>query len=446
MSRSEAGAAGTAGAEAAAAVGGTFNVEAARRRFPALRAPGAPIFFDNAAGAQVPDEVVAAVREHMESRNVQRGGRYDRSLAVDAVIAATRRRLAAFLNAASPEEIYFGQNATSVMRTAAEAIRPQLRPGDRVVMTELDHEANVGPWLRLERSGAEPRWWKTRGGAEARLELDDLAAILREGRVRLVALPLASNTSGRLVDVAAAARLAREHGAWTFVDAVHFGPHGPIDVQALGADFLAFSGYKIFGPHIGFLWGRRDLLNALEPAREFFIPATTPYAFESGTQNFEGMAGLSAALHYLATAEIPEAREAPAHVSIESCDEREAAALHASLARGMSRIRAYEIDLAARLLTVLRERPGISILGDPDPAHATTRLPTVSFTMKGKSAAAIVDRLATHGIQSREGHMYAPRLLRAAGFDPDAGVARVSLCHYNTTAEIEQFAEALRLL
>ncbi len=442
MSRSEA---GEAGPVAAARTRGSdpFHADAARLRFAALRAAGAPVFFDNAAGAQAPDEVVAAVREHLERRNVQRGGRYDRSRAVDAMILATRRRLAAFLNAAGPEEIFFGQNSTSVMRTVAEAIRPTLKPGDRVVVTELDHEANVGPWLRLERSGVEPRWWKTRGGAEARLELDDLAAILREGRVRIVALPLASNTSGRLVDVAAAARLAREHGAWTFVDAVHYGPHGPIDVQALGADFLAFSGYKIFGPHMGFLWGRRELLNALEPAREHFIPATTPYAYEAGTQNFEGMAGLSAAMHYLATA---EESAVPALPDLETCNEKEAAALGASLGRTMARIRAYEMVLAARLLEAVLEVPGVSILGDADPSRVDARVPTVSFAVAGKTPATIVDRLAAHGIHAREGHMYAPRLLRAAGFDPDAGVARVSLCHYNTVSEIERFAQAIRVL
>jgi len=420
-----------------------FDPAAARARFAALREPGAPVFFDNAAGAQVPDEVVAAVREHLEHRNVQRGGRYDRSRAVDATIAATRRRLAAFLNAPSPEEIFFGANSTSVMRAVAEAMRPSIKPGDRVVVTELDHEANVGPWLRLERSGAEPRWWKTRGGAEARLELDDLAAILREGRVRVVALPLASNTSGRIVDVAAAVRLAREHGALTFVDAVHYGPHGPIDVQSLGADFLAFSGYKIFGPHIGFLWGRRDLLNALEPAREPFIPPTTPYAYESGTQNFEGMAGMSAAMHYLATA---GASPAPALPAIDACDEAAAASLRASLAASMSRIREYEMGLAARLVEAVRSTSGVSILGDPDPARMASRVPTVSFAVAGKTPAAVVDHLASHGIQSREGHMYAPRLLRAAGFDPDAGVARVSLCHYNTDEEIARFAKALGAL
>ncbi|HET9951081.1 MAG TPA: cysteine desulfurase-like protein [Candidatus Eisenbacteria bacterium] len=436
MSKSEAGAVRNSSAAA-------FDAAAARARFAALREPGAPLFFDNAAGAQVPDEVVAAVREHLEHRNVQRGGRYERSLAVDATIAATRRRLAAFLNAPSAEEIFFGANSTSVMRAVAEAIRPTLKPGDRVVVTELDHEANVGPWLRLERSGAEPRWWKTRGGAEARLELEDLEEILREGRVRVVALPLASNTSGRIVDVAAAARLAREHGAWTFVDAVHYGPHGPIDARSLGADFLAFSGYKIFGPHIGFLWGRRELLNALEPAREHFIPPTTPYAYESGTQNFEGMAGMSAAMHYLATA---GAAPAPPLPRIDACDEAEASSLRASLSASMTRIREYETGLAARLLDAVRSAKGVSILGDPDPARAASRVPTVSFAVAGKKPAAVVDHLAARGIQSREGHMYAPRLLRAAGFDPDEGVARVSLCHYNTGEEIARLAQALRAL
>lgn len=423
-----------------------LDVAAARSRFAALRAPDAPVFFDNAAGAQVPDEVVAAVCEHLERRNVQRGGRYDRSRAVDATILAARRRLAAFLNAVSPNEIFFAQNSTSAMRAVAEALRPTFRSGDRVVVTELDHEANVGPWLRLESSGIEPLWWKTRGGSEARLELDDLAALLREGRVRLVAMPLASNTSGRVVDVASAARLARDHGAWTFVDAVHYAPHGGIDVQALGADFLAFSGYKIFGPHIGFLWGREERLNALRPAREFFLPETSPYAYESGTQSFEGMAGMSGAMNYLASLGEEAGAPTTAPASIDRCDDAEAERLRSALRRSMAAVRAHEIGLAAALVETIRAIPGAAILGDSDPARAATRVPTVSFGIRGRSPAEVVDHLAAQGIQSREGHMYAPRLLIAAGFDPDQGVARVSLCHYNTLEEVGRLASALRSL
>ena len=171
-------------------------------------------------------------------------------------------------------------------------------------MTDLDHEANVGPWLRLESSGVTPGFWKVRGpGAAAALAIEDLGAILRSagGPVRLVALPLASNATGGIVDVAAAARLAREAGALTFVDAVHFAPHGPIDARSLGADFLAFSGYKIFGPHVGFLWGRPEAFRVLTPVREYFIPGEAPSAFEGGTQMYEGIAGMAGAMRYLAS-------------------------------------------------------------------------------------------------------------------------------------------------
>ena len=409
---------------AAGAAAAAFPVEAVRARFPALREAGDRVIFaDNAAGAQVPDEVVEGVRAHLAGQNVQRGGRYAASLAVDRKILETRTALAEFVNAAGPEEIVFGLNATNLIRTVVDALRPRLRPGDELVVTELDHEANVGPWIRLERDGVKPRFWKVRDG-EARLDFDDLRDLLRGGRVRAVALPLASNACGRVVDVARAASMAREAGALTFVDAVHYGPHGPIDARALGADCLAFSGYKIFGPHAGFLWGRGETLRWLTPARESFIPANAPDAYEAGTQTFEGIAGLGAAMAYLRSLD-------PA----------------GTLAGAMARIRAYERGLSAALVRGLAAVPGLSILGDPDPAHADQRVPTVSFRIEGVPAAErIVERLAGLGIQARDGHMYAPRLLAAAGFDPEAGVARVSLCHYNTTSEIDRILAAVRQL
>jgi selenocysteine lyase/cysteine desulfurase len=200
-----------------------------------------------------------------------------------------------------------------------------------------------------------------------------------------------------------------------FIDAVHYAPHGPIDVRALGADFLAFSGYKIFGPHVGFLWGRAESLRRLAPVRDFFIPAEAPHAFEGGTQNFEAMAGMVAALRYV-------------------------------MEIGAPRIRAYESGLAAALLEELARVPGISILGDADPALVEARVPTVAFTLRGATPAAVVEGLAERGIHARDGHMYAPRLIEAAGLDPASGVVRVSLCHYNTRAEIARLGEALRSL
>lgn len=418
--------------ESSLGVATAFDPIAARRRFPALREAGArQIFFDNAAGAQVPDEVIEAVRGHLTKRNVQRGGRYALSREVDDQIAETRRLLAAFVGAASPDEILFGLNSTSLMRTIAGAARPLFREGDRVVVTELDHEANVGPWIRLEQDGVVPVFWSVRG-REARLDLDDLDSLLRagRGRIRLVAMPLASNAIGRIVDVAAAAALAREAGALVFVDAVHYGPHGPIDARALGADFLAFSGYKIFGPHMGFLWGRAEALRSLSPVRDFFIPAEAPHAFEGGTQTFEGLAGMAGAMRYLES----WGRGAPGTT--------EGEALHAAMAR----IRAYESALAQALLRELATIRRLSVLGDSDPGWVVSRVPTVSFTIDGIAPAAVVERLAARSIQARDGHMYAPRLLTASGIDPASGVVRVSLCHYNTVEEIARLGEGLRSL
>lgn len=392
----------------------------ARARFPALRESGNAVFFDNAAGAQVPDEVFEAIREHLLRHNVQRGGRYQRSRDVDRMLGDSRGAIAAFLNADVPEEIIFGLNSTTLIRTIAAGLHPLLKSGDEVVVTQLDHEANIGPWLRLETDGIRPRFWKVRNPG-ARLEIEDLKELLEGGRVRLVALPLASNAVGTVVDVARASRLARKAGAYTFVDAVHFAPHGRIDVQELGADFLAFSGYKIFGPHVGFLWGRRKLLRELAPAREFFIPAEPPAAFESGTQIYEAIAGMGAAIRYLASLD-------PG----------------GSLRVAMERIRAYERDLSAEVLRELKEVPGLSILGESDPSRLPERVPTFSFTIRGAAPARVVEHLAAQGIQARDGHMYAPRLLTACGIDTAEGVVRVSLCHYNTLEEIRTLGRALR--
>ncbi|HET9251747.1 MAG TPA: cysteine desulfurase-like protein [Candidatus Eisenbacteria bacterium] len=433
----------------------TFSsvLEGVRARFPALRAAGdREIFFDNAAGAQVPDEVVDAMRDHLVARNVQRGGRYPRSREVDAAIEGAREILAAFLNAPFADEVVFGLNSTSLIRMVAESLRPALRTGDRIVVTDLDHEANVGPWLRLESSGVTPLVWKVRGPG-ATLEMDDLRVLLGSagGPVRLVAMPLASNATGGIVDVAAAARLAREAGAWTFVDAVHFAPHGPIDVRVLGADFLAFSGYKIFGPHVGFLWGRREALRALTPAREFFIQGGAPYAFEGGTQVYEGIAGMAGAMRYLSSlgTSASGANELDPASTRRGASESDLSFTRSldrrpALVRAMSLIREYESDLARTMLRTLREIPELRILGESDPERASKRIPTFSFRIDGLTPAAIVERLAAEGIHARDGHMYAPRLIEAVGIDPMTGVCRVSLCHYNTPAEIDRFAETIR--
>jgi len=444
-----------------------------RSRFPALRetADGemsaGEIFFDNAAGAQVPDEVFDAMREYLLRNNVQRGGRYALSKQVDDQLGETRRLLAAFVNARSTDEIVFGLNATNLTRTVAEAFRPTLRAGDRVIVTELDHEANVEPWLRLAANGAEVVFWKLRA-PDAVLDVEDLRALVAEpgrGPVRWLAMPLASNATGGIVDVAGAAAVAHKVGARVFVDAVHYAPHGPIDAQALGADFLVFSGYKIFGPHMGFLWGRAEALRELQPPREYFIPAEAPYAFEAGSQVYENLAGMAGAMRYLASLGSADggSHTDGSHAGGSDPSDAGGSAGRGSAGRGsagrgsaaapvataslrsaMEKIRDAEAALAAAFLEAVSAVPGFKVIGDTSREPVGRRVPTFAFRITDRHPAEVAETLALHRIHARDGHLYAPRLVKAIGIDPEVGVNRVSLCHYNTPVEIATFVDVLR--
>src|SRR5690242_7256103 len=274
----------------------TFPAEALRAQFPALQWAGSFVFFDNAAGAQVPQIVLDAVNRHLIEHNVQRGGRYAQSIAVDAAIAHARQSVASFVNARRPEEIAFGMNATSFIRTISLAVGLTLEDRNEIIVTDLDHAANVETWLALERMGARFLWWRMR--ADGCLYPEDLKPLLSK-RTRMVACTLTSNALGSIVDVRAAADLAHAVGAEIFLDSVHYGPHGPIDVQAFDCDYLVCSGYKIFAPHMGFMWGRYELLTRLPTFREDFIPDEPPGKIEAGTFVYEHVAGMDAAVTYL---------------------------------------------------------------------------------------------------------------------------------------------------
>ena len=284
--------------EVPAASSAAFPIETVRAAFPALLRPPGFIFFDNAAGAQVPQCVLDAVNHHLLECNVQRGGRYSKSREVDEMVLRARHSIADLVNARDASEIAFGMNATSFIRLVSLAIGQTLDKRNEIVVTDLDHEANVATWLALERSGAKFCWWKVRD--DGNLHLDDLIPLV-SSKTRLVACTLASNALGTIVDVAAAARVAHASGAEIFLDAVHYGPHGLIDVQAFDCDYLVCSGYKIFGPHMGFLWGRRELLERLPTFREDFIPDEPPGKIEAGTFVYENVAGMDAAVVYLET-------------------------------------------------------------------------------------------------------------------------------------------------
>ena len=403
-----------------------FPAETLREQFPALKHAGSSIFFDNAAGAQVPQMVLDAVNFHLIDHNVQRGGRYPQSMAVDATIARSRASVAAFVNARRPEEIAFGMNATSFIRLISLAVGQTLAERNEIIITDLDHEANVATWLVLERMGAKFVWWKMRD--DGCLHVDDLKPLLTS-RTRLVACTLTSNALGSIVDVRAAADAAHAAGAEIFLDSVHYGPHGQIDVQAFDCDYLVCSGYKIFAPHMGFMWGRYDLLMALPTFREDFIPDEPPGKIEAGTFIYENVAGMDAAVNYLA--QVGRTLAGKTGVSLGE-DTRVA----------MNAIRVYEQSLSLELLRVLKEN-GAHIYGIDAEKRIAERIPTICFNMPGILPQEVTETAALAGIGIRDGHMYAPRLMKRMGLAKETGMVRVSLVHYNTFAEIHRFANVL---
>jgi cysteine desulfurase family protein (TIGR01976 family) len=411
-----------------AAPSAAFPAESLRAQFPALKHAGAGIFFDNAAGAQVPQMVLDAVNFHLIDHNVQRGGRYRQSMAVDATIARARASVAAFVNARRPEEIAFGMNATSFIRLISLAIGQTLDERNEIIITDLDHEANVATWLVLERMGAKFVWWKMRD--DGCLHVDDLKPLLTT-RTRLVACTLTSNALGTIVDVRAAADAAHAVGAEIFLDSVHYGPHGQIDVQAFDCDYLVCSGYKIFAPHMGFMYGRYDLLVALPTFREDFIPDEPPGKIEAGTFIYENVAGMDAAVNYLA--------------QLGRTLSGKSGTLGEDTKFAMSAIRAYEQTLSIALLRVLKDHKAV-IYGIDSEARISERVPTICFNIPNVLPAKVTETAARAGIGIRDGHMYAPRLMQRMNLSKETGMVRVSLVHYNTLAEIHRFSEVLSTL
>ena len=413
--------------EASSRRSNAFPVEALRQEFPALRKSGDFIFLENAGGSQVPQRVVDAVTEHLVDFNVQRMAKYRHSEGVDRKLAEARESVAILVNAYRPEEISFGLNATSFIRLVSlgigRLISGDRTPGarDEIIVTDMDHDANISTWTALEDQGAKIIWWRLRDGA---LHVEDLIPLLG-ARTRIVACAACAHSIGTLVDVAAVGAAARAAGAELFVDAVHFGPHGLIDVQAWNCDYAVFSGYKNFSPHMGFLWGRFEALRALPTFREDFIPDVPPYKIEVGTFPYENVAGMNAAVHYL--------ESVGARVSAgETLTRRE------TLARAMGAIRDYEQILAQEMLGALK-RLGATIHGIADESQIARRVPTICFSLPGLTPHEFAKRMGAAGVGLRDGHLFAPRLMKRLGLPMEIGAIRVSLVHYNTVDEISRF-------
>jgi cysteine desulfurase family protein (TIGR01976 family) len=410
-----------------------FPIDAVRAAFPALR--GDFIFFDNAAGAQAPESVLNAVADHLLHRNVQRGGRYRQSQEVDEAILRARDSVALLVNARYLDEISFGMNSTSFLRFVSIAIGeslghptgngPRSNARREIIVTDLDHEANISVWLALESVGAKVVWWRFRD--DGRLHPEDLDKLLSP-RTRVVACTLASNAIGSIVDVADASRRAHAAGAEVFVDAVHYGAHGPIDVQAFDCDYLVCSGYKIFSPHMGFFWGRREILDVLPTFREDFVPDTTPSKMEVGTFVYENVAGMDVAVRYLENL----GRAVDPGVS----------SRRAALVASMEAIRKYEAQLSRAMLDVLASA-NATVYGITARDEIARRTPTLCFNLPGIAPAKVAEGLALKNIGVRDGHMYCPRLMARLGLPIESGAVRASLVHYNTMEEVRRFGSAL---
>ena len=407
-----------------------FPSDRVRSLFPALNLEPAFIFFDNAAGAQIPQVVFDAIHGHLLHRNVQRGGRYTKSMEVDDAIARARDSVGVLINARHRNEIAFGMNATSFFRVLSLAIGRTLEARNEIVVTEFDHEANIATWLQLEREGAKIVWWKMR--EDNNLHVEDLALLLTS-KTRLVACTVASNALGSIVDVAAVAKLAHAAGAEVVLDCVHYAPHAIIDVQAFDCDYLICSGYKVFGPHMGFLWGRLELLTELPTFREDFIPDAPPGKIEAGTFIYENVAGMDAAVSYLETLGASLARQEENTTLVSRRD---------FLVRAMTAIREHEATLSREMLEVL-QAAAATVYGVDDSTRLAERVPTLCFNLPNVAPSLVTETMSDRGIGIRDGHMYTPRLMKHLGISLDSGVVRASLLHYNTVEEIHEFGNVL---
>lgn len=408
----------------------TPHLDWVRGQFPALALMqgGQPvIFLDAPGGTQVPQRVINAVADYLAHSNANTGGAFLTSRRTDAAIAAARSAMADLLGC-DPDEIVFGPNMTTLTFAFSRAFGRELKPGDEMVVTRLDHDANVAPWRALEERGAVVRLVDITL-KDCTLDMHDLTRLLTP-RTRLVAIPYASNAVGTVTDVSEIVRQAHTAGALVYVDAVHYAPHGPIDVRRLDCDFLVCSAYKFFGPHLGILYGKRAHLNRLRPYKVRPAPDASPDRWETGTQNHEGLAGVAVTVEYLADL----GRRLDGHVT----------GRRAALLMAIQAIQRYERSLAERLIGGLLELPGLTLYGITDPARFHQRVPTVALRLAGHTPQQAAAYLADRGMFAWAGNFYALHLTERLGVESSGGLLRLGLVHYNTIAEVERVVAVLQ--
>ena len=401
-----------------------------RAQFPALAQTvnGHPaVFLDGPGGTQVPQPVIDAISGYLRRNNANTAGAYATSRNTDAMIAEARRAMADFFNC-DPDEVVFGPNMTTLTYAISRSIGRELHPGDEILLTHLDHDANISPWRALEEHGVTIRLAEI-NEEDCTLDIEDLASKIT-GRTKLVAVGYASNAVGTINAVETIIRLAHKAGALAYIDAVHYAPHGPIDVRALDCDFLVCSTYKFFGPHMGVLYGKREHLKRLVPYKVRANTNAIPNRWEWGTLNHECIAGITACVDYLADL----GRRADPSAST-----RRSALLAAYKA-----IQQHERELMERLISGLLAVPGLKLYGIHNPQRFNQRCPTVAVRIAGWTPLQLATKLGERGFFTWDGNYYALNLTERLNVEKDGGFLRIGLAHYNTTEEVERFLAALR--
>ncbi len=393
-----------------------LDVVSIRKQFPSLRRRhnNLPmVFLDGPAGTQVPQSVIDAIAGYYQNSNANSHGAFITTQETDTVIERMRECMAAFLGAEGTETISIGQNTTTLNFALARAMARIFRPGDEVLITQLDHEANRGPWLSLREFGIKVKEVILRSSGV--LDYDDFADKMNEN-TRLVCMGMSSNCIGTVNNFKLVRELAYKHNAWLLLDAVHYAPHFAINVQAIGCDFLLCSAYKFYGPHVGILYSKPGLLDRLPTDRLRTAPQIAPGSIETGTLNHAAIAGVGAAVDFLASLGT-------------------GSTMREQLCNAYQAISAHEYKLASRLYSGLKGVPGLTLIGQD--FSSTSRTPTLSFTMEGKTPRQVCDQLAKKNICAWDGHFYAIRAIEALGLLEKGGVTRLGVSLYNTNDEID---------
>lgn len=413
----------------------SLNLDVIRQQFPALARPA--IFFDNPGGTQVAQQSVDRITRYLIESNANHEGAFETSIASDAVLDEAHQAMADFYNAESPQEIVFGNNMTTLTLHISRSISREWQEGDEIVLTRLDHDANVTPWILAAQDRGVKVNWVDFDVEDGTLKLDELQKAL-ERKPRLLAVGYASNALGTINPVQKIIKMAHDAGTMVYIDAVQYAPHGPIDVQRLDCDFLVSSAYKFFGPHVGILYGKRDLLEKLFAYK--VRPATNklPGKFETGTQNHEGIAGVLGALEYFEWIGKEFGGE-----YMEGLQEDGYTGRALELKKGMTAIRAYEFELNRALLSALEAVPGLRIFGLTDSRRLDERVATFSFRMGDIPPRKIAELLAKENIYVWDGHYYAINVTERLGVEGKGGMVRVGAAHYNTLDEIARLKDAL---